>query len=76
MIDLIKKSLGNVAATHIKIRFCTHEGKEICVAFAERSHRPVYVEDSPQPHFYLRVGNTTQELVGQEALEYIKPRFP
>ncbi len=75
LVNLVKTKLGNVAATHIKIRFCQHEGKEVCVAFAERSNRPVYLDDNPQPHFYLRVGNTTQELVGQEVQDYCKHRF-
>lgn len=76
LVNLIKSKLGNVAAAHVKIRFCVHDGKEICIVFAERSNRPVYLDDNPQPHFYLRVGNTTQELVGQEVPDFIKPRFP
>lgn len=76
LINLVTKTLGKVAATFVKIGFCTREGREICVVHAEPSHRPVFVDDQPQPHFYLRSGNTTQELSGQDSLDYIKVRFP
>jgi len=75
LINLVSKTLGKVAASFLKIKFCTREGRDVCVVHAQSSHRPIFVDDQPQPHFYLRSGNTTQELSGQDQVDYIKIRF-
>ncbi|HEX5219509.1 MAG TPA: DUF262 domain-containing protein [Verrucomicrobiae bacterium] len=75
LVNLVAKTLGKVAASFVKIGFCTRDAKEVCVVHAESSHQPVWVDDQPQPHFYLRSGNTTQELSGQDQADYIKVRF-
>ena len=36
---------------------------------------PVYVGDGQHTKFYIRTGNTTQELTTKESVEYVKSRW-
>jgi hypothetical protein len=69
LVGLVSKKLGKVAATAVKLEFSIADGKEVCIMRCEPSQRPVYSGDDAR--FYVRLGNTTQELNPREAEDYI-----
>jgi len=79
--NLINSAFGkNFAATQISIGFPVVEEKEICEIKIGRGIKALYCETS-EPNlpkvkrFYLRSGNTSQELDIEETASYISNRF-
>jgi hypothetical protein len=71
LVNLISKTMGKVACSAVTIEFDARDGSDICVVRCSPSPRPVYVEDGNQTRFYVRAGNTTQELTARESNDYI-----
>jgi hypothetical protein len=59
----------------LSILFKRVDDRDICAIQVPKSPKPVYVGDTGQTRFYLRTGNTTQELTTKESVEYIKVRW-
>jgi len=76
LVNLISKSMGKVAVASTKLRFFERGGHDICMIDCLPSPRPVYVEDGTLTRFYLRSGNTTQELSTKDSVDYIGSRWP
>lgn len=59
---------------YIKFRFCSLQGKELCVITVTPASEPVFLEQENQ--LYVRVGNSTRPFGVQEALDYSRDRWP
>lgn len=79
--NLFNKTFGKVfAATGINITFSTINEFDICIINVSKGNKPLYLEitdNSGQKieKFYVRSGNTSQELGLSEISEYIKSQF-
>jgi hypothetical protein len=69
LITLISKTLGKVACTAVKLEFSPQNGKDVCLIRCQPSPKAIYAGD--EARFYVRLGNTTQELNPKEAEDYI-----
>jgi hypothetical protein len=69
LVTLISKTVGKVACSAIKFEFSTHNERDICIIRCSPSLKPVYVGD--EARFYVRIGNTTQELNPKDAEDYL-----
>jgi hypothetical protein len=75
LVNLVSDAMGKAVCASLSISFHPIEGKEICLIRAQASPTPVYVKDNQQTRFYLRAGNTTQELSTKESVDYTKTRW-
>ncbi|MBD3330045.1 DUF262 domain-containing protein [Candidatus Peregrinibacteria bacterium] len=79
--NLVNKTFGKVfATTGINITFQTINDSEICVINISKGNKPLYLEimdnnGQKSEKFYVRSGNTSQELGLSEISEYIKSHF-
>jgi hypothetical protein len=76
VVQLVEGALGRSACADLAISVVPIQGKEICVVRVSPSPRPVYLEDQGQSRFIVRLGNTSRELMGKDALEYSRTRWP
>ena len=51
------------------------DGVQILAVECSPSRVPIYVKDGQLEHFFIRAGNSTSELQGTQAQEYIRLRF-
>ena len=82
--DLTWKYVGafgkEFATTHLKVNFPVIDEMEICEIDIEKGKRPLYLEvanrnGQKQKKFYVRSGNSSQELEIDEVASYVKNRF-
>ena len=79
--NIVNKSFGkDFGALNITVRFPIVNDIEICEIDIKAGKTPLYCEVSDkngalQKKFYVRSGNTSQELDLQETASYIKKRF-
>jgi hypothetical protein len=59
----------------IKTRFCSFNGKELCVIEIAPSSEPVYLKGEGSTQLYVRVGNSTRAFGVQEALDFARDRW-
>jgi Putative DNA-binding domain len=62
-------------ARSVKARFCSSQGKELCIVTVAPSSEPVFLEDEAGGQLYVRVGNSTRPFGVQEALAYARDRW-
>ncbi|MGC1679388.1 MAG: DUF262 domain-containing protein [Candidatus Binataceae bacterium] len=73
LVNLITSTLGKDVIAYLSIAIKPVDDKEVGVVKVMESSKPIYVEKG---RFYCRAGTTTQELGTEEAIEYIKVRWP
>jgi hypothetical protein len=73
LTGLLRERIGGAAVANLSARFDVINTREICRIDAEAAPAPVFVEDR---HFFLRLGNTTQNLNMRDAQDYIRSRWP
>jgi hypothetical protein len=79
--NLINHAFGeNFGASGISIRFEKINDSEICLLDISQWNKPLYLETTDKTgqkikKFYIRSGNTSQELKLDEISDYIKSRF-
>jgi predicted HTH transcriptional regulator len=76
LVNLIANALGKNACASLAISFHPLQAKEICLVRVSASVKPVYVEESGVSKLYVRLGNTSREIGGPEANEYVRTRWP
>jgi hypothetical protein len=76
LVQLVSGSLGKNVCANLAIAFVPLQGKDICVVRASASPSAVYLEDQGQSKLFVRLGNTSQELTGKQAVEYAKSHWP
>ncbi len=81
LTNLINKHFGeSFGATKVKVTFPEVLGVELCRIDISEAHKPTFIKIAakgaqPQDRFYVRSGNSSHELTGNEAHAYIKERF-
>ena len=75
LVNLVSLSMGKDSCTCLSVSFQPAKGEEICLVRVNRSSRPVYIQDAERTRFYVRTGNTTQELGTKESVDYIGSRW-
>ena len=79
--NLVNNNYGKeFATTHLKIAFPILDEKEICDIEIKKGNKPLYLEvigknGQKQKKFYVRSGNSSQELEIDEVASYVKNRF-
>ena len=79
--NLLNKHLGKVSASKINITFPVVGDIEICSIDVVKSDKPIYLDlyneekNAKEEKFYVRSGNSSQELAMSEANDYIKSHF-
>ena len=79
MKDLVSKTAGAVAVTDLRMRFHEVDGKMTARIDVSPAAQPVFATTVIQPKrdvFYVRLSASTEELTGQEFLDYQKKRWP
>ena len=89
LTDLISLNLGKTNATTVKVRYGLLEGRTVALIEVPRSPQPVFAiptkaanpsrghfRKGESAFFYVRTGNATRELVGDELLKYEKGHWP
>lgn len=75
LVNLLSTSMGKEVCAGLSISFTLVDDRDVCAIRVPKSPKPVYVGDAGQTKFYLRTGNTTQELTIKESVEYIKAHW-
>ena len=81
LTNLLGKHFGSAfQAARIRVSFLQHEGVEVCRVDIERSMTPVFVSTADRngalmERFFVRSGNSTQELTPRETAAYIGEHF-
>jgi len=75
LVNLLNDRIGSHWTVYVHPRFEELDNKRIMVVDCTPSRVPIYVKDGQQEHFYIRAGNSTSELQGTQAQEYIRLRF-
>jgi uncharacterized protein with ParB-like and HNH nuclease domain len=79
--NIVNNAFGKeYTATNLNVRFPIVNDGEICEIDIKASNKPLYLEladkgGAMQKKFYIRSGNTSQELDIEETASYIKKRF-
>jgi len=73
--NLIRDRIGNQFSMYIHYHFEDFEGIRILSVGCAPSRSPVFVKDGSASRFFIRAGNSTDELQGAQAQEYVKQRF-
>lgn len=79
--NLLNKRFGKVfSTTNLKVEFHTIDDQEVCEIEVMPGHQPLYLETldnngQKKVTFYVRSGNSSQELELNEISEYISGRF-
>lgn len=69
--NLFSVMIGPEFRRFVGLKFEELEGKTICLASVERSHKPVYLKSINGEDFYIRTGNVTTPLKMSEVATYI-----
>jgi hypothetical protein len=75
LVNLLNDRIGSHWTVYLHPRFEDHEGKRMLAIDCLPSRVPIYVKDGQTQRFYVRAGNSTSELQGSQAQDYIKLRF-
>ncbi len=73
LIDHLQRTLGKTATTRVTVKFEPINQIDICRVGVEASSRPVFVDTPKGPRtadFYVRIGNSTRQLLADELLRY------
>jgi hypothetical protein len=76
LVTLFSTSFGKDVSALLSISFQEIGGQDVCFIQIPRGSKPVYVADANREKFFVRTGNTTQELSTKEAVAYIKDHWP
>jgi hypothetical protein len=71
LVNLLSAALGKDVSASVSISIKGVGGHSVCLIRVPRSSSPVYFKDGQQTRFFLRVGNTIQELNTKDSVEYI-----
>ncbi|MDM8538081.1 putative DNA binding domain-containing protein, partial [Desulfobacterales bacterium HSG17] len=70
LTQLYSQNIGKEFYQYIHITFHDFNGKDVCLISIESSSKPVYVKDGNEEKFFLRTGNSTQQLNAKETVFY------
>lgn len=73
--EAVEKRIGGFALSRIKIRYETYRQKEVCIIFVGKSEEKIFMKTKGGDKMYIRTGNSTREIQGEEMIKYVKNRF-
>lgn len=76
LVNLISSHLGKNYVANLAISFQPLQGKEVCVVRASAASTAAYSEDGGQSRLHVGLGNTSLEMSGREAVDYVQSRWP
>ncbi|MGH4015478.1 MAG: GmrSD restriction endonuclease domain-containing protein [Pseudonocardiaceae bacterium] len=79
LTDITAATLGKVAAAELNLHMGQLDGRTVARIDVGPAARPVFAtpaKGEKKQVFLVRINNSTQELTGQEALDYQKKRWP
>lgn len=76
LAKLLLDACGRDLSSFIRFEFPIMDRQEICRVSIRPAPRPVFVKVESQQHFYLRVGNSTNQLLMADAFAYCNIRWP
>lgn len=79
LTDLLTTCLGKAAAAEVEVSITDHEGVDVARLDVGPAVAPVFavpIKGEKHERFLVRINNSTQELVGSEALAYQQRRWP
>jgi len=72
---LIANGVGKQYSPYIYVTFHEVNGQDICLVSVDACHEPVFVKNGKEETFYVRTGNSTQQLNTSEAINYISTHW-
>lgn len=69
--NLFNQMIGPEFRRLVKLSFNNTDGKIVCLANVEPSHKPVYLKNGNNEDFYIRTGNVTTPLKMSEVTAYL-----
>ena len=79
LTDLLTTCLGKAAAAEVEVSITDHDGVDVARLDVGPAVAPVFavpLKGEKHERFLVRINNSTQELVGSEALAYQQRRWP
>ncbi len=73
--DTLLSAYGKESAGSFKVSFHEHGGKDICRVIVHPSPNAVWVKDEGVEKFYVRIGASSKELTGKEAMAYAQTKW-
>jgi hypothetical protein len=74
--NTLNNYLSKEVAALVDASFSDYLGKTVALLHANPARRPAYLTDGHHTEFYVRSGNSTQQLNVKQSLEYCNDRFP
>lgn len=75
LVNMVNRSMGEKTWIALHANFDDYEDGRVMVVRCDRSSFPVYVKDGNIDRFYVRTGPATNEMSGDQMLNYINHRF-
>lgn len=72
----IRSEFGGSVADLVDAKIVEHESKQLCLVDVRKSGEPEFLGKGKEEKFYVRHGNSTNELTGRELAKYLKQHFP
>jgi hypothetical protein len=76
LMQSLSAGLGTAARRFVGVTFADIDGKDVCVASVGPADAPVYLKEGGDARLYLRTGNATTPLPLDEAVQYVRSRWP
>ena len=79
LTDLVSKSMGPVAVTDLDVQFVSIDGRTVACIDTRPAAKPVFatpLKGEKHQVFFVRLNNATNELAGQELVDYLKKHWP
>ncbi|MGI8753283.1 MAG: GmrSD restriction endonuclease domain-containing protein [Acidimicrobiales bacterium] len=76
LTDAVSASMGKVLAADLEVTNQVIDGLTVVRIEVGPSPKPVFATKDKKPAFMVRINNSTQELTGQEMLDYKHTRWP
>lgn len=76
--DLLQNAIGKVPTAGVAITFPAVDGAQVCRVDIRGATQPVFVRPpgSNREEFWVRSGNSTREMTGNDVLNYTKQHWP
>ncbi len=79
LTDLVANTLGQVAVTDMSVSYCDVDGKTVARIDVVPGAKPVFAKTTKGDRhdtFMVRLNNSTEELAGQDLLDYLQKQWP
>lgn len=75
LVNLVRDRIGDLFPTYIHTHFDDQDGERVMVVQCEAGPKAAFVKDGVAHRFYVRGGNATAELSGNDVTDYERVRF-